>query len=36
VRQGPKEEFVREPGGLEAAYLRATGAEAHHVTAPAI
>ncbi|HEX4078843.1 MAG TPA: ABC transporter ATP-binding protein [Rhizomicrobium sp.] len=36
VRQGPKEEFVREPGGLEAAYLRATGAEPHHVTAPVI
>lgn len=33
VRQGPKEEFVRE--GLEAAYLRATGAAANHVSAPA-
>src|SRR5580698_9917218 len=27
VRHGPKKEFVDEPGGLEAAYLRATGAE---------
>ena len=35
VRQGPKEEFVRESGGLEAAYLRATGAEPDHVAAPA-
>jgi ABC-2 type transport system ATP-binding protein len=35
VRQGPKEEFVREPGGLEAAYLRATGAEPDHVQASA-
>jgi ABC-2 type transport system ATP-binding protein len=35
VRQGPKEEFVCEPGGLEAAYLRATGAEPNHVAAPA-
>jgi ABC-2 type transport system ATP-binding protein len=35
VRQGPKEEFVNEPGGLEAAYLRATGAEPNHVPAPA-
>ena len=34
VRQGPKEEFVREPGGLEAAYLRATGAQPNHVAAP--
>ena len=34
VRRGPKEEFVREPGGLEAAYLRATGAECDHVAAP--
>jgi ABC-2 type transport system ATP-binding protein len=24
VRQGPKEDYVREEGGLEAAYLRAT------------
>jgi ABC-2 type transport system ATP-binding protein len=35
ARQGPKEEFVREPGGLEAAYLRATGAKPDHVAAPA-
>jgi len=35
VRQGPTEEFVREPGGLEAAYLRATALEAHRVSAPA-
>ncbi|HEY3778423.1 MAG TPA: ABC transporter ATP-binding protein [Rhizomicrobium sp.] len=35
VRQGPKEEFVRGPGGLESAYLRATGAEADHVASPA-
>jgi ABC-2 type transport system ATP-binding protein len=34
VRRGPKEEYVREPGGLEAAYLRATGAECDHVAAP--
>src|ERR1700733_14930885 len=33
VRLGPKEEFVREPGGLEAAHLRATGAEPDHVSA---
>ena len=33
VRRGPKEEFVREPGGLEAAYLRATGAECDHLAA---
>ena len=33
VRRGPKEGFVREPGGLEAAYLRATGAECDHVAA---
>jgi ABC-2 type transport system ATP-binding protein len=35
VRQAPKEELVNEPGGLEAAYLRATGAEPNHVPAPA-
>ena len=35
VREGPKEEYVREPGGLEGAYLRATGAEPDHVMAPA-
>ena len=34
VRQGPKAEFVNEEGGLEAAYLRATGAEPDHVAAP--
>jgi len=31
VRQGRKEEFVNEEGGLEGAYLRATGARAHHL-----
>ena len=35
VRYGPKAEFVNEAGGLEAAYLRSTGAEADHVAAPA-
>lgn len=35
VRRGPKDEYVRESGGLEAAYLRATGAECDHVAAPA-
>ncbi len=35
VRQGPKAEFVREVGGIEAAYLRATGAEPDHVATPA-
>jgi ABC-2 type transport system ATP-binding protein len=34
VRQGPKKEFVDEPGGLEAAYLRATGAEPDHAWRP--
>src|SRR5690242_21740827 len=33
VRRGSKDELVQEPGGLEAAYLRATGAECDHVTA---
>lgn len=33
VRRGAKDELVREPGGLEAAYLRATGAECDHVAA---
>jgi ABC-2 type transport system ATP-binding protein len=33
VRQGTKTEMVGEPGGLEAAYLAATGAEADHVAA---
>jgi ABC-2 type transport system ATP-binding protein len=31
VRRGTKDEFVREPGGIEATYLRATGAECDHV-----
>src|SRR5579885_3490155 len=35
VRQGTKDEIVRTPGGLEAEYLRATGAEPDHVAAPA-
>jgi len=35
VKQGPKEEYVGEPGGLEAAYLRATGAKPDSVAAPA-
>ncbi|HEY6578136.1 MAG TPA: ABC transporter ATP-binding protein, partial [Rhizomicrobium sp.] len=34
VRQGPKDEFVREQGGLEAAYLRATGAGPYPVASP--
>jgi len=33
VRRGSKEELVKEPGGLEAAYLRATGGECDHVAA---
>ena len=33
VRRGSKDELVQEPGGLEAAYLRATGAECDHVAA---
>ncbi len=33
VRQGPKDDYVREEGGLESAYLRATGAEPDHVAA---
>jgi ABC-2 type transport system ATP-binding protein len=33
VRRGPKEDFVCEAGGLEAAYLRATGAECDHLAA---
>jgi ABC-2 type transport system ATP-binding protein len=33
VRHGPKSEFTSEPGGLEAAYLRATGAEPDHAAA---
>ena len=35
VRQGPKAEFVNEQGGLEAAYLRSTGAEPDHLATPA-
>ena len=31
VREGTKDEMIRGPGGLEAAYLTATGAEADHV-----
>ncbi|MEJ1970711.1 MAG: ABC transporter ATP-binding protein [Rhizomicrobium sp.] len=31
VRNGPKEEFFTEPGGLERAYLAATGKTADHV-----
>ena len=31
VREGTKDEMVSGPGGLEAAYLTATGAEADHV-----
>ena len=33
VREGSKDEMVGEPGGLEQAYLVATGAEADHVAA---
>ncbi len=33
VREGTKDEMVAEPGGLEQAYLVATGAEADHVAA---
>ena len=33
VRRGSKDELVQEPGGLEAAYLRATGAECDHLAA---
>jgi ABC-2 type transport system ATP-binding protein len=33
TRQGTKEEFVQEPGGLEGTYLRATGAEPEKVAA---
>jgi hypothetical protein len=35
VRYGPKEEFFTEPGGLERAYLAATGKAATHVAAGA-
>ena len=33
TRIGPKEDFVKEEGGLEGAYLRATGAEPDHAAA---
>ena len=33
VREGTKDEMVGEPGGLEQAYLVATGAQADHVAA---
>ena len=35
VRNGPKEEFFTEPGGLERAYLAATGKAADHIAAAA-
>jgi ABC-2 type transport system ATP-binding protein len=35
VRNGPKEEFFTEPGGLERAYLAATGKAADHVAVAA-
>ncbi|MGH6682845.1 MAG: ABC transporter ATP-binding protein [Pseudolabrys sp.] len=35
VRNGPKEEFFTEPGGLERAYLAATGKSAEHIAAAA-
>ena len=35
VRNGPKEEFFTEPGGLERAYLAATGKDADHIAAAA-
>ena len=35
VREGTKDGFVSEPGGLESAYLAATGAEPDHVAGPA-
>ena len=35
VRDGPKEEFFTEPGGLERAYLAATGKAADHIAAAA-
>jgi ABC-2 type transport system ATP-binding protein len=35
VREGPKDEIAGAPGGLEEAYLQATGAEPDHVPAPA-
>ncbi len=33
VQNGPKHEFFTEPGGLETAYLRATGATPEHIAA---
>src|SRR5579863_5890533 len=33
TRLGPKDEYVREAGGLEGAYLRAAGASPEHVAA---
>jgi ABC-2 type transport system ATP-binding protein len=35
VRNGPKEEFFTEPGGLERAYLQATGKAADHIAVAA-
>ena len=35
VRNGPKEEFFTEPGGLERAYLAATGRSAEHAAVAA-
>jgi ABC-2 type transport system ATP-binding protein len=35
VRNGLKDEFVAEEGGIEAAYLRATGGMPAHIAAPA-
>jgi ABC-2 type transport system ATP-binding protein len=36
VREGTKDEIAGSPGGLENAYLAATGAEPDHVPAPAV
>ncbi len=33
MQHGPKDEFFTEPGGLETAYLRATGATPDHIAA---
>lgn len=35
VQNGPKAEYLTEPGGLETAYLRATGATPEHIAAGA-
>jgi ABC-2 type transport system ATP-binding protein len=35
VQEGPKEEFFTTPGGLENAYLAATGRKAEHAAAGA-